>query len=123
MLRAQAADDTPRLAAVELLTGHGHWLRVAQFRRIVDCFLGYGSAASVVPDTPMALIDWRAVQEALDAPSFPASGSELAVLRIAASLASNEVAVNLRSALAGLDRTNSRLVADAVARAAHLGRG
>lgn len=123
MLRAQAVGDTSRQAAVELLVGHGHWLRVAQFRRIVDCFLGFGSAASNAPDTPMALIDWRAVREALDAQSFPASGSELALLRIAASLASNDVTVNLYSALAGLDRTNSRLVADAVACAAQLGQG
>jgi hypothetical protein len=118
MLRRPAAGEPAREAAVELLIGHRHWLHVRQFRGLLDCYLGYGNASSTHPDTPHALIDWTLVGEALDNRSFPASSSELAILRIAAALACHDISVNLRNSLSGLDRTNARLVVDAIAHAA-----
>jgi len=119
MLRARAASDAIWAPPVELLIAHRHWLYASQFRAYIDAFLGYAPTRTVGhPDTPMALIHWAQVCGALDRREFPASSSELAVLRIAASLGGREVTVNLRSALVGLDHRNSQLVAKAIAQAA-----
>lgn len=65
----------------------------------------------------MAALDWRAAVAALDAGELPCSSGEDQVLRLAASLADG-VAVDLGSALWGLDARNVSLVVGAVLHAA-----
>jgi hypothetical protein len=98
-------------AAVELLIGHALWLcrkdfveRAVEFGRGVDGLV-------------LAVIDWEAAVAALDAGRLPCSGSEGQVLRLAAGIAEG-LAVDLGSALSGLDERNAVLVAAAVLHAA-----
>jgi hypothetical protein len=118
MLRTHAAGEPGWEASVELLIAHGHWLRVARLRPYIDAYLGYGRRSSRQPDVPMAHFDWPMIGQALDEYRLSGSTSEMAILRIAGSLASFAIEVNLRDALSGLDRTNARLVAQAVAHSA-----
>jgi hypothetical protein len=118
MLRVGAGGECAGEAGVELLIAHKHWLHVARLRTYIDAFLGYAGRSRRRPDLPMARFDWNEVGRALDERRFPASSSELGVLRIAASLASRHVDVNLHQALGSLDRTNAALVVTAIAQAA-----
>jgi hypothetical protein len=117
MLRVGAAGECAWEASVELLIAHEHWLRVARLRTYIDAFLGYVGRSSQLPDLPTARFDWIEIGRALDDRAFPASSSELGVLRVAASLASRHVDVNLHQALGSLDRANAALVATAIAHA------
>ena len=63
---------------------------------------------------PLAVIRWNAAIHALESGQLPCSGSEQAVLRIAASLADPGIAVSLRDNLGNLDRRNITLVTDAI---------
>jgi hypothetical protein len=65
----------------------------------------------------MAAVDWEAVVAALEAGGLPCSGGEGRILRLAASIAGG-VAVDLGSALSGLDEGNVAGVARAVLHAA-----
>jgi hypothetical protein len=65
----------------------------------------------------MAAVDWEAAVAAVEAGRLPCSGGEGRILRLAASIAGG-VAVDLGSALPGLDERNITLVAGAVLRAA-----
>ncbi len=65
----------------------------------------------------MAAIDWEGAVAALEAGRLPCSGGDGRMLRLAASMAGG-VAVDLGSALPGLDERNITLVADAVLHAA-----
>ena len=60
------------------------------------------------------MIRWTAAIHALEAGQLPASGSEQAILRIAASLADPSIAVRLRENLGNLDHRNIALVTDAI---------
>jgi hypothetical protein len=96
-------------AAAVMLTGrHGHFLHSAAFRRII------AAGSSITTGQPLAVIRWTAAIHALEAGQLPCSGSERAVLRIAASLADPGIAVNLRENLGNLDRRNIALVTDAI---------
>jgi hypothetical protein len=99
-------------AAVELLIGHGSWLYREDFLEIAVEF-GRGIADGAV----MAAVDWEAVVAALEAGGLPCSGGEGRILRLAASIAGG-VAVDLGSALSGLDEGNVAGVACAVLHAA-----
>jgi hypothetical protein len=107
-LRAYADGLCGLLAAVELLIGHRRWLARADF---VDRFvrLEPGSAGVGV----FAVVGWRAAVRALAAGGLACSGSEGAVLRIAASLAEG-VPVDLDECLSSLDEVNVDLVVGAV---------
>ena len=74
---------------------------------------GYGIGDGAV----MAAVDWEAAVAALEAGRLPCSGGEGRMLRLAASMAGG-VAVDLGSALLGLDERNITLIADAVLQAA-----
>jgi hypothetical protein len=77
----------------------------------------------LVEDTVMAVVDWSGAVGALEAGRLGCcSGSEAAVLRIAASLAAG-TAVDLGEALTGLDGTNLALIAEAVMHAGGRRRG
>jgi len=98
------------VAAAELLIGHRVWLGREEFvERFVQVCAGWTGAV-------MAVVDWSGVVDAVDSGRLGCSGSEAAVLRIAASLAAG-AAVDLGDALTGLDEANLRLVAEAVLRA------
>ena len=110
-MRAHAEGLYCRQAAVELLIGHRRWLCRDDFR---DRFV------RLVPETVgggvLAVVAWRAAVRALGAGRLPCSGSEGAVLRIAASIAGG-VPVDLSACLSTLDEPNVGLVVDAVRRA------
>ena len=112
MLRAWASGLFASEAAVELLIAHDVWLRRRDFLfTLVDAVDdGWGPRGAVVP---MAAIDWDRVEAFLL--SAPASRSEIAVLRLAASLAGSTVSRPLHDATAGLDETNTTLVLNAIA--------
>jgi hypothetical protein len=96
------------IAAVMLIDRHGHFLHQAAFRRII------AAGSSITTGQPLAVIRWKAAVCALEAGQLPCTGSEQAILRIAASLADPGIAVNLRENLGSLDRRNIALVTDAI---------
>ena len=75
------------------------------------------SGRGITSGAVMAVVDWEAAVAALEAGRLPCSGGEGRMLRLAASMAGG-VAVDLRSALPGLDERNITLVAGAVLHAA-----
>ena len=99
------------VAAVMLIDRHGHFLHDPAFRRII------AAGSSITTGQPLAVIRWHAAVHALEAGQLPCSGSERAILRIAASLADPGIAVNLRENLGNLDARNIALVTDAIAAA------
>jgi hypothetical protein len=107
-LRAHARGVLSAEAAAELLIAHRCWLRRADF---TGGFVEVGIGVPGVTET--AAVDWPAAIAALDAGCLPCSAGEGRILRLVASLAAG-VPVDLRDALAGLDATNTRLVAAAV---------
>jgi len=111
-LRAWAKGLFSTEAAVELLIGHRSWLSRGDFLEIAVEF-GYGIGDGAV----MAAVDWEAAVAALETGRLPCSGGGGRMLRLAASMAGG-VAVDLGSALPGLDERNITLIAGAVLQAA-----
>jgi hypothetical protein len=107
LLRDTAAGMLPDMAAAGLIIGHGHFLHDPAFRRII------AAGASVTDGQPFAVIRWNAAITALENGYLCCSGSERAVLLIAASLAEG-VPVSLRDCLGSLDRRNITLVTSAI---------
>jgi hypothetical protein len=102
MLRAWSGGLYPSEAAVGLLIAHGYWLRRHDFLTLlVDAVV------------PMAAVNWAGVQAFAE--RSPASSSELAVLRIATTLAGIAVPDSLMALTTSLDETNGRHVLDALA--------
>lgn len=108
LLQDTAAGICADTAAVELIAGHGHFLHQPGFRRVI------AAGSSICSGQPVAVIRWKAALHALDTGRLPCTGSEEAVLRIAASLGDPAIGVRLRQVLGGLDRRNITLVAAAV---------
>jgi hypothetical protein len=98
-------------AAVELITCHNHFLHRPEFRRVI------AAARPVLTGEPAAVIRWKAAIYALDTGRLPCTGSEQAVLRIAASLGDADIPVHLRQHLGSLDDRNINLVTTAIAHA------
>jgi hypothetical protein len=96
------------VAAVMLTGRHGHFLHQPAFRRII------AAGSSITTGQPLAVIRWTAAICALENGQLPCTGSEQAILRIAASLADPGIAVNLRDNPGNLDRRNIALVTDAI---------
>jgi hypothetical protein len=96
------------VAAVMLIDRHGHFLHEPTFRRII------AAGSSITTGQPLAVIRWKAAIHALEAGQLPCTGSEQAILRIAASLADPGIAVHLRDNLGSLDQRNIALVTDAI---------
>lgn len=107
LIRDAAAGMLPDMAAAGLIIAHGHFLRDPAFRRII------AAGSSVTDGQPFAVIRWNAALWALENGHLPCSGSERAVLLIAASLAEG-TPVSLRDCLGSLDRRNITLVTDAI---------
>ena len=108
MLRDTAAGMLADTAAAGLIIAHGRFLHDPAFRRII------AAGASVTDGQPFAVIRWNAALFALENGHLPCSGSERAVLLIAASLAEPGIAISLRENLGSLDRRNIILVTDAI---------
>ncbi len=98
-------------AAVELIARHGHFLHQPAFRRMI------AAGTSICSGEPVATIRWKAAMHALRTGRLPCSGSEEAMLRIAASLGDPAIGVRLRTVLGGLDHRNITLVTAAIAAA------
>ena len=108
-LRATARGSYGTEAAVELLIGHGTWLRRNDFLNHV---VEYGNDTGGTAITH-AWIPWE------DIPTFltraRCAGSEARILRLATELAGVDSGVPLVELLAQLDDTNAALVLDAIA--------
>jgi len=96
------------VAAVMLIDRHGHFLHQPAFRRLI------AAGSCITTGQPLAVIRWNAAIHALDTGQLPCSGSEQAILRIAASLAVPGIAVPLRHNLGNLAHRNIALVTDAI---------
>ena len=107
LIEGTAAGMLADTAAAGLIIAHGHFLHDPAFRKII-------AAGSPVADgQPFAVIRWNAAVTALELGCLHATGSERAVLLIAASIAEG-TPVSLRDCLGSLDRRNIALVADAI---------
>ena len=82
LLAAGADGALADMAAIQLLTAHRYWLTRADF---TTPFITAGP--SPLSGQPLAHVRWRAAARALAAGSLPGTGSETAILQIAASLA------------------------------------
>jgi hypothetical protein len=96
------------MAAVDLICRHGRFLGDPAFRRII------AAGSSITTGQPLAVIRWNAAVHALQTGHLPCSGSEQAILKIAASLAEPGIAISLRDCLGNLDQRNITLVTDAI---------
>jgi ADP-ribose pyrophosphatase YjhB (NUDIX family) len=94
-------------AATELIINHRTWLRRDDFTR--QFILSHAATA----DDITAAIDWETAITALDAGNLPCSGSEAAMLRLAASLATG-TPISLNQAITSLDHANLNLIINAV---------
>ena len=108
-LRNHAEGSCCLTAAAELLIAQS-WLHRPDFTsRFITVHRSPGSG------TPMAVIDWPAVNTALGT-SLPCSGGEQRMLKITASLADG-IPVDLRDTVTGLDDRNIQLLLTAIRRA------
>jgi len=107
LLAGTAAGLLADTAATGLIIAHGHFLHDPAFRRII------AAGSSVADGQPFAVIRWNAAVTALELGCLHATGSERAVLLIAASIAEG-TPVSLRDCLGSLDRRNIALVTGAI---------
>jgi hypothetical protein len=108
LLADTAAGICADAAAVGLIARHGYFLHRPGFRRLI------AAGSSICSGEPVAVIRWNAAIHALDTGRLPCTGSEEAVLRIAASLGGEDIPVHLRQVLGSLDRRNITLVTAAI---------
>jgi hypothetical protein len=111
LLQDSATGQPADLAAVELLARHNHFLHLPQFRRLI------ATGSSVLTGEHVLTIRWQAAITALETGRLPCTGSERAVLRIAASTGDHDIPVHLRNALGSLDQRNITLVTAAITQA------
>jgi hypothetical protein len=111
ILVSHAAGLTGDTAAAGLIAAHHIWLARTDF---TTSHLHAGTR----PDGHRyAWIDWESAVTALDARKLSCTGSEAAILRIAASLADPAIPVHLARVLGSLDHRNIQLVTAAITRA------
>ena len=108
LLAAGAGSLLAEAAAVRLLAGHGRWLARTDF---TGPFIAAGP--SPLSGRPLAHVRWKAAARALAGGQLPASRTEQAIFRIAASLAAG-VPVRLGDAVTGLDDANLAAVTTAI---------
>jgi hypothetical protein len=107
LLEGTAAGLLADTAAAGLIIAHGHFLHDPAFRKII------AAGSSVADGQPFAVIRWNAAVTALELGCLHATGSERAVLLIAAGIAEG-TPVSLRDCLGNLDRRNIALVTSAI---------
>lgn len=106
-LRASSKEMYCDQAATELLIRHGSWLHRDDFTtRFILTSIGPGGGIT-------AVIDWDEAITALQGGDLPCSGSEAAILGLAASLATT-APVSLGYAITGLDKANLHLIINAI---------
>src|SRR5260370_2581065 len=110
MLRAGARGLFVEEAAVGFVLRQGYWAGREDF---TGRFVREQSGPELAGDQLAAVIGWRGAVEGLERGELPCSGSELSVLKIAASLGGG-CPVSLRLVLGGFDHVNIMLVAEAV---------
>ena len=108
LLAAGADGAYADTAAVQLITGHRYWLARTGF---TTAFITAGP--SPFSGRHLGHVRWKAAARALTAGQLPCTGSEAAILRIAASLAAG-LPVRLRDTITGLDHANLTAVTDAI---------
>jgi hypothetical protein len=108
LLRDAAAGLCADMAATDLICRHGHFLHDPAFRNII------AAGSSITTGQPLAVIRWDAAVHALRSGCLPCSGSERAILLIAASLAEPGITISLRENLGNLDHRNIALVTGAI---------
>ena len=96
------------MAAIQLLTGHHYWLTRTAF---TTPFIR--ACRSPLSGQPLAHVRWKAAARALAAGQLPCTGSEAAILQIAAG-PGRRPAARLRDAVTGLDHANLTAVAGAI---------
>ncbi|MFJ3949058.1 hypothetical protein ACIPXV_03165 [Streptomyces libani] len=108
-LQATADGSLAHSAAIGLLISHGLWItRLAERPGLL--LIDY-SGSSPEPYG----VNWLKIVETLAAKELPASGGELRILAIAASLADTAARIPLGDAITGLDAINLGLVLHAIA--------
>ena len=100
LLQDTAAGQTADLAAVELIARHNHFLHQPAFHRVI------AAGASILTGEPVVTIRWQAAITALEAGRLHATGSERAVLRIAASIGDLAPCTCARSSAASTTATS-----------------
>lgn len=110
-LISHAAGLTSDTAAAELIAAHHTWLARADFT--TRCL----HAGTRHDGHHYAWIDWESAVAALDTRQLGCTGTEAAILRIAASLAEPAIPVHLARVLGSLDHRNIQLVTAAITRA------
>ena len=108
LLTAGADGACADMAAVQLLTGHHYWLTRADFTTALIT-----TGPSPLSGRHLGHVRWKAAARALAAGQLPCTGSEAAILQIAAGLAAG-LPVRLRDAITGLDCKNLTAVTDAI---------
>ncbi|MGH3267968.1 MAG: hypothetical protein ACRDN1_02695 [Trebonia sp.] len=108
LLRDAAAGMLADMAAADLIIAHGRFLDDPAFRRII------AAGSSITTGQPLAVIRWNAAVHCLETGRLPCSGSEAAVLKIAASLAEPGITISLRDCLGNLDPRTIALVTSAI---------
>jgi hypothetical protein len=108
LLAAGADGALADMAAIQLLTSHRYWLTRTDF---TTPFIR--ADRSPLSGQALAHVRWRAAARALTAGQLPCTGSEAAILQIAAGLAAG-LPVRLRDAVTGLDHANLTAVAAAI---------
>jgi len=108
LLAAGAGGACADMAAVQLLTSHHYWLTRTGF---TTAFIATGP--SPLSRRHLGHVRWKAAARALAARQLPCTGSEAAILQIAAGLAAS-LPVRLRDAITGLDHQNLTAVTDAI---------
>jgi hypothetical protein len=111
LLQDTASGIPADLAAIELIARHNHFLHQPAFRRLI------ASGNSVLTGEPVLTIRWKAAITALDAGRLTGTGSEQAMLRIAASIGDPDIPVHLRESLGNLDHRNIALITAAITQA------
>ena len=119
MLRAGARGLYAAEAAAELVLRHGYWIGREDF---TGRFIHEQAGPELAGDRPGAVIDWRGAVEGLERGELPCSGSELSVLKIAASLGGG-CPVSLRLVLGGFEPCQHRASGRGCAAGERDGRG
>jgi hypothetical protein len=110
-LIAHAAGLTSDTAAAELIAAHHTWLARTNF------VTSHLHASTRHDGHRYAWIDWQSAITALNARQLSCTGTEAAILRIAASLGYPAIPVHLARVLGSLDHRNIHLVTAAINRA------
>ena len=108
LLAAGAEGCHADMAAVQLLTDHHYWLTRAGFTAAFTT-----TGPSPLSGRHLGHVRWKAAARALAAGQLPCTGSEAAILQIAAGLAAG-LPVRLRDVITGLDHANLTAVTDAI---------